>query len=358
MSKRASSRHRCRVTEGRTAGELAERLGGRLVGDPATGFDHFDSLEAAGEGALSFATSPRYGEALKGSGASVVLLSEALLAFRSSGTAIVVDNPHAAFALAVQWFLGDADPKGGIHPSAVVAEEAQVHPEASIGPQCVIGAGTWIGAGAIIGPGCVIGRQVCIGEQSELVARVTVLDDVRIGRRCVIQPGAVIGSEGFGLARDGGRWLRVPQLGTVLIGDDVDIGANTTVDRGAIEDTVIADGAKLDNLIQIAHNVEIGEHSAIAGCAGLAGSSKVGRHCSLAGGVGLAGHLQLADNVHVTGMSMVTRSITQPGIYSAGTPLDTNRNWHRNAVRFKQLDQMARRLARLERGDDHDNQSG
>jgi len=165
----------------------------------------------------------------------------------------------------------------------------------------------------------------------------------------VIQPGAVIGSEGFGLAKDRGRWVRVPQLGTVVIGNDVDIGANTTIDRGAIQDTVISDGVKLDNLIQIAHNVEVGEHSAIAGCAGLAGSSRVGRHCTLAGGVGLAGHLTLADNVHVTGMSMVTRSLSEPGVYSAGTPLDTNRNWHRNAVRFKQLDQMARRLAELER---------
>jgi len=330
------------------AGQLAERIGGRLVGDPATRFDRVDSLANADSGALSFATSSRFAQALSKTAASVVLLTEELLPFCPS-TAVVVDNPHVAFAQVAQWFLQDERPEPGVHPTAVIADDVELGEGVVVGPQCVIGEGTRLGKGVVLGPSCVLGRRVSIDADTLLVARVTILDRVRIGARCVIQPGAVIGSEGFGLAMDRGRWVRVPQLGTVVIGDDVDIGANTTIDRGAIQDTMIADGAKLDNLIQIAHNVEVGEHSAIAGCAGLAGSSRVGRHCTLAGGVGLAGHLTLADNVHVTGMSMVTRSLSEPGVYSAGTPLDTNRNWHRNAVRFKQLDQMARRLAELER---------
>ncbi|MFP4154665.1 MAG: UDP-3-O-(3-hydroxymyristoyl)glucosamine N-acyltransferase [Halothiobacillaceae bacterium] len=335
------------MAEGMTVGEVAELVGGRVVGDRDQRVDHVDSLERAGPGALTFATGSRFSRLLSATGASAVLLEEPLLG-RCPTTAVVVDNAHVAFALAAREFAPSVETPAGIHASAVVDPGARVDQTAVVGPLCVVESGALIGPGVLLGPGCHVARDARIGADSRLVSRVTVLERVRIGARCLLQPGVVVGSEGFGLALDQGRWVRVPQLGSVVIGDDVDIGANTTIDRGAIQDTVIADGVKLDNLIQIAHNVEIGEHSAIAGCAGLAGSSRVGRHCTLAGGVGLAGHLELADNVHVTGMSMVTRSIREAGVYSAGTPLDTNRNWHRNAVRFKQLDRMARRLDELE----------
>lgn len=262
---------------------------------------------------------------------------------------LLVEQPRLAFARVLERLYPRAEPEAGVHPSALVAADAVIDPTAHVSAQVVIGAGTRIEAGAQIGPGCVIGRQVVIGADSRLLAQVTVLDDSLIGARCVLQPGVVIGSDGFGLVREQGAWRRVPQVGRVVIGNDVDVGANTTIDRGALDDTVIDDGVKLDNLIQIGHNVRIGAHSAIAGCAGLAGSSEVGRHCTLGGGVGLAGHLTLADNVHITGMSMVTRSIHRPGVYSAGTPLDSNERWHRNAARFKQLDQLARRVRQLEK---------
>lgn len=262
---------------------------------------------------------------------------------------LVVDQPKLAFARVLERLYALPARPAGVHPSAVVDESASIDPSARIEAQVSIGAGARIGPEVVIGPGCVVGPNVVIGESTRLLARVTVLDDSLIGARCVIQPGVVIGSDGFGLAQDNGVWRRVPQVGRVVIGNDVDVGANTTIDRGALDDTVIADGVKLDNLIQIAHNVRIGEHSAVAGCAGLAGSSEVGRHCTLGGGVGLAGHLSLADNVHITGMSMVTRSIHRPGVYSAGTPLDTNERWHRNAARFKQLDRLVRRVKQLEK---------
>lgn len=266
-----------------------------------------------------------------------------------STSCLVVNQPRVAFARVLERLYALPVSPAGVHPSAVVDESANIDPSARIEAQVSIGVGARVGPKAVIGPGCVIGSNVVIGEATRLLARVTVLDDSLIGARCVVQPGVVIGSDGFGLAQDNGIWRRVPQVGRVVIGNDVDIGANTTIDRGALDDTVIADGVKLDNLIQIAHNVRIGEHSAIAGCAGLAGSSEVGRYCTLGGGVGLAGHLSLTDNVHITGMSMVTRSIHQPGVYSAGTPLDTNERWHRNAARFKQLDRLARRVKQLEK---------
>jgi len=343
---------------GVSAGTLAQWVGGEVRGDPECRITGLASLDAATPTQLAFFTGNRKGVSPGESGAGVVVTQASSLSRLSAETtAIVVHNPQLAFARIAERLYPRRRPEPGIHPDARVHADARIDPDASVGPFVVIGAGCSIAAGAVIGTGSVLSSNVRIGADTELVARVTVLDDCEIGRRCLIQPGVVIGSDGFGLVNDGGRWARVPQLGRVIIGDDVDIGANTTIDRGALDDTLIDEGAKLDNLIQIAHNVEIGAHSAIAGCAGLAGSSKVGRHCTLGGGVGLAGHLTLADNVHVTGMSMVTRSIRQPGVYSAGTPLDTNVHWHRNAVRFKQLDRMAQRLNDLERRCSDDDQN-
>ncbi|MGK0673256.1 MAG: UDP-3-O-(3-hydroxymyristoyl)glucosamine N-acyltransferase [Halothiobacillaceae bacterium] len=328
-------------------GELAERIGARLLGDPDHDVLRVATLEQDDPHALGFIQDAAYLSALKAKKAGVVILPPV---FEQAyvGPRLLSDTPQLSFARAAR-LLHPRPVRQGIHPSAWVETGAQIDATAWIGPLTVVARGAKIGAGVQIGPQCFVGEGSSIGTDTELVARVTLLDGVRIGARCIIHPGAVIGSDGFGLAHAHSHWERVPQLGGVLIGDDVDIGANTTVDRGTLGDTVIANGVKIDNLVQIAHNVVIGEHTAIAGCAGLAGSSRVGRHCMLAGGVGLAGHLELADRVQVTGMSMVTRSIRQPGVYSAGTPLDTNQKWRRNAARFKHLDDMARRIEALER---------
>ncbi len=342
-----------------TVGEIADWLDARGMDGAIDVAPDEAATRITGAASLACATAEqvsyydgdrRSAELAATSGAGLVLTNEAgRRQLPEASCCLVVDQPRLAFARVLERLYALPARPAGVHASAVVDEGATIDPSARIEAQVSIGAGACIGPKVVIGPGCVIGSNVVIGEATRLLARVTVLDDSLIGARCVIQPGVVIGSDGFGLAQDNGVWRRVPQVGRVVIGNDVDIGANTTIDRGALDDTVIADGVKLDNLIQIAHNVRIGEHSAIAGCAGLAGSSEVGRHCTLGGGVGLAGHLTLADNVHITGMSMVTRSIHRPGVYSAGTPLDTNERWHRNAARFKQLDRLARRVKQLEK---------
>jgi UDP-3-O-[3-hydroxymyristoyl] glucosamine N-acyltransferase len=206
-----------------------------------------------------------------------------------------------------------------------------------------------IAEGCEIGPGCVIGVDAEVGKDTKLIANVTLCHQVKIGSNVILHPGVVIGADGFGLAVDEGRWIKVPQVGTVLIGDDVEIGANTTVDRGAIEDTVIGKGVKLDNLIQIGHNVHIDDHTAIAACTAIAGSTRIGKHCAIGGCVGIVGHLEITDNVTITGMSHVSQAITEPGVYSSGTPLEENNKWHRNFIRLKQLDEMARRLRKMEK---------
>lgn len=336
--------------------ELAERLGARVVGEGDCRVSRVATLTSAGKGDIAFITHKRYRNQLAETRAAAVLLTEADLEFARDGIhSLVVEDPYLAYARVAGWLNPEPDEGSGVHPSAVVDPAADIHASAGVGPQCVIEAGAVIGADCSLGPGCVVGRDVMIGKGGRLVANVTVCHGSRIGERVLIHPGVVIGADGFGLANDQGRWVKIPQLGRVVIGDDVDIGANTTIDRGAIEDTVIEDGVKIDNLVQVAHNVHIGAHSAIAGCAGIAGSARIGKHCALGGGVGIVGHLQIADNVIVTGMSMVSHTITEPGVYSSGTPLQENAKWHRNYVRFKQLDDMARRLKRLEKQLDEKN---
>ncbi|MBN2872394.1 MAG: UDP-3-O-(3-hydroxymyristoyl)glucosamine N-acyltransferase [Halothiobacillaceae bacterium] len=339
------------ASQSATLGDIAAWLDAEVSHEAATRITGAASLASATGEEMSYYDGDRKSAVTAaGTRAGLVVTNEAGRALLPATVpVVVVTDPRLGFALVLDRLYARPESAGGIHPTAVIAADALIDPSAQIGPQSVIGGGSRVEAGAEIGPGCVIGRHVVIGARTRLIGRVSVLDDSVIGARCVLQPGVVVGSDGFGLVRDGDAWRRVPQIGRVLIGDDVDIGANTTIDRGALDDTVIDDGVKLDNLIQIAHNVRIGADSAIAGCAGLAGSSEVGRHCTLGGGVGLAGHLTLTDNVHVTGMSMVTRSIHRPGVYSAGTPLDRNDRWHRNAARFKQLDRLARRVKQLEK---------
>ena len=330
-----------------TLGELAAQVGAELHGDAACRIDCVAPLDRARPGAIAFLNNPRFRRHLATTAASAVILRQEDLA-DCDVPALVSVNPHLTYARVATLLYPLPPQPQGIHASAVIETGSDVAASAWIGPHCVVEAGAVIGAEVFIGPACVIGARAHIGAGSRLEARVTVCHDVRIGKRALIYPGAVIGSDGFGLANDAGTWVRVPQLGTLTIGDDVEIGANTTIDRGALDDTVIEDGVKLDNLIQVAHNVRIGAHTAIAGCVGIAGSASIGKRCTVGGGVGIAGHLEIADDVHLTGMTFVTKSITAPGLYSSGMPAETNRQWHRSIARYRKLDDMAARIKALE----------
>ena len=326
-----------------TAASLAERFGLQLHGDGSRAVTGVGTLASATIGQLSFLANPRYRGQLASTSASVVVVREDDLAL-CPAIALVAADPYVAFARIAALFESKPARVAGIHASAVVAEDAIVAETASIGPHVSIGARSRIGAGAMIGPGCVIGDDCEVGDDCELVARVTLVTRVRLGRRVLIHPGAVIGADGFGIAMDHGHWIKVPQLGGVLIGDDCEIGANTTIDRGALGNTVLEDDVRLDNQIQIGHNVRIGAHTAMAGCSAVAGSASIGRHCLIGGGAGILGHLDVCDRVVITAMTLVTHSIKEPGEYSSGTPLMDNRSWRKSAARFKQLDTLARRL--------------
>ena len=326
-----------------TVAELAERFSLELRGDGALRVRGVGTLAHAGRDQLSFLANPKYRNQLASTEAGVVVM-RAADAEAYAGTALVADDPYTAFAKLAAVFEEVAAREPGIHRLADVHPDAQVSPGAHVGAFSSIGARSRIDTGAIIGAGCVIGEDCVVGTGSELIARVTLVTRVRVGRRVRIHPGAVIGADGFGLAMDGGRWIKVPQLGGVVVGDDCEIGANTCIDRGAIEDTVLEEDVRLDNLIQIGHNVRIGAHTAMAGTVAVAGSAKIGRYCMIAGGAGIAGHLEICDRVVVTAMSLVTSSINEPGEYSSGTGLMDNRSWRKNAARFRQLDKMARQL--------------
>jgi UDP-3-O-[3-hydroxymyristoyl] glucosamine N-acyltransferase len=280
----------------------------------------------------------------------VVVLREADAEARD-GTALVARDPYTAFAMIAALFEQRPARAPGIHPTAAVDPAAEVDATAYVGPHVAIGARSRIGAGAIVGPGCVVGDDCEVGDGCELVARVTLVTRVRLGKRVLVHPGAVLGADGFGIAMDHGRWIKVPQLGGVVVGDDCEIGANTTIDRGALGDTVLEEDVRLDNQIQVGHNVRIGAHTAMAGCAAVAGSATIGRHCLVGGGAGILGHLEVCDRVVITAMSLVTHSIREPGEYSSGTPLMDNRSWRRSAARFKQLDRIARAVPSAGAGD-------
>lgn len=332
----------------RTLEEIARLAGGRLVGDGAIEVTGVGTLAGAGPGQIAFLANRQYRPQLRATAASAVLLAEDDRGDCPTN-AIVVADPYLAYARVAGLFTADEPPAAGVHPAATVDPEARVAEDVSIAAGCVIGAGAVVESGCRIGPGCIIEDGVRLGPDCHLIARVTLHRGSLVGARARLLAGAVIGSDGFGFANDQGRWVRVPQLGGVRLGDDVEVGANTTIDRGAIEDTVIEDGVKLDNQIQVAHNVHIGADTAIAGCVGIAGSTTIGRQCAIGGGVGIVGHLEITDRVIITAMSLVSQSIKEPGVYSSGTPLERNDRWHRNWVRHKQLDDMARRLKALER---------
>ncbi|MEN1957741.1 UDP-3-O-(3-hydroxymyristoyl)glucosamine N-acyltransferase [Luteimonas sp. MJ204] len=331
-----------------TAAALAERFGLVLRGDGGVAVDSVATLSGAGPRQLSFLANPRYRGQLAGSDAGVVVVREGD-AEGLERTLLVARDPYVAFAKIAALFDPAPVANAGVHASAVVDASAEVDPSAEIGPFTCIGARSRIGAGAIIGPGCVIGEDCVVGAGSRLVARATLVRRVRLGERVLVHPGAVLGADGFGLAMDAGRWIKVPQQGGVLVGDDCEIGANTTIDRGAIEDTVLEEDVRLDNQIQIGHNVRIGAHTAMAGCSAVAGSAVIGRYCLVGGGAGILGHLAICDRVVITSMALVTHSIDVPGEYSSGTPIMDNRSWRKSAARFKQLDALARQVQALEK---------
>ncbi len=329
-----------------TAAALAERFGLALRGDGATAIDSVATLAGAGPGQLSFLSNPRYRSQLAESAAGIVVVREDD-AEGLDRTLLVARDPYVAFAKIAALFDPPPAANPGVHPSAVVDASAEVDPAAEIGPLAFVGARSRIGAGAIVGPGCVIGEDCVVGVGSRLVARVSLVRRVRLGERVLVHPGAVLGADGFGLAMDAGRWIKVPQQGGVVVGDDCEIGANTTIDRGAIEDTVLGEDVRLDNQIQIAHNVRIGAHTAMAGCVAVAGSTTIGRYCLIGGAAGIVGHISICDRVTITAMALVTASIDEPGEYSSGTPLMDNRSWRRSAARFRQLDALARQVQAL-----------
>jgi UDP-3-O-[3-hydroxymyristoyl] glucosamine N-acyltransferase len=331
-----------------TLGQLSERLNAELRGDPELVISGLATLQDANPNQLSFLANAQYKKYLSETKAGAVLLHPAE-AEGYGGNKLIIANPYLAYAHLSHLFDRKPCPQPGIHATAIVAEDAFVDPSASVGAYAVIESGACIDAGVTIGAHSVVGARSRVGEGGWLAPRVTLYHDVIIGRRVVIQSGAVIGGEGFGFANHQGKWEKIAQLGGVSIGDDVEIGANTTIDRGALANTVISDGVKLDNQIMIAHNVQIGEHTAMAACVGISGSTKIGRHCTIAGGVGMVGHIEVCDNVFVTGMTMVTRSINEPGAYSSGTAMQPAADWRKSAARIRHLDDMARRLQLLEK---------
>lgn len=332
---------------GITLGELAVRFGCTLRGDPDVVVQRVATLELATSDALCFLANPKYRPHLAGTRAAAVVL-DADSAGLCPTAALIARNPYLTYARIAALLHPAPLLSPGIHASAVVHASAQVDASVHVGPNAVVGAGSVIGARAVIGPGCVLGERVVIGADTRLMANVTLCDDTRVGERCIINPNAVIGSEGFGFAPDPAKgWVKVPQVGAVRIGNDVEIGASTTIDRGAIGDTVIEDGVKLDNQIQIAHNVRIGAHTAMAAFVGVSGSTTIGSRCMIAGQVGIAGHLSICDNVVVTGKSMVSASISKPGVYSGALHVEESRKFRRNAARFAQLDDLAKELKRL-----------
>jgi UDP-3-O-[3-hydroxymyristoyl] glucosamine N-acyltransferase len=328
-----------------TVGELAVRFGCTLKGDPQTRVSRVGTLEAAQPDALTFLANPRYRRFLQATKAGAVVL-EPKFADECPTAALLAKNPYATYARIAALLHPQPASPAGWHATAVVDPSASIDPTASIGAHVVIGAGAVVGARCVIGPGCVILDDVCLGADTRLTANVTVCKSVVIGERCILHPGVVIGADGFGLAPDAGAWIKVPQVGSVRLGNDVEVGANTTIDRGAIADTVLEDGVKLDNQIQIGHNVRIGAHTVIAGCSGVSGSTTIGARCMLGGQVGVAGHLTICDDVVLTGKSFVSGNIHKPGYYSSGLTVDETTRFRKNAARFNQLDELVRELRR------------
>lgn len=334
-------------------GDLATRFGCELVGDPETVVTHVATLANAGPEALSFFANPAYRARLQNTAAAAVVLGPGDAEI-CPVAALVAGEPYATYARIAGLLHPPESLPPGIHASAVVDTSAKVADSAYVGPHAVIGPGSVVAEHAAIGANAVVGPRCRIGRHTRLHANVTLVQDVTIGERGIVHPGAVIGADGFGNARGDAGWIKVPQIGGVRIGDDVEIGANTTIDRGAIEDTVLENGVRLDNLVQIAHNVHLGEHTAMASLSGISGSTVVGRRCMFGGQSGVVGHISICDDVVVGGATMISKDIREPGFYTGSFPAEKDRDWKRKVARFRRLDELAGRVKRLEGDDDRD----
>jgi UDP-3-O-[3-hydroxymyristoyl] glucosamine N-acyltransferase len=328
-------------------GELAVRFGCELRGNPDTLVERVGTLANADNQSVAFLSESRNRRELTATRAAVVVLDRSA-ADSCPTAALICDNPRATFARITELLHpGPAHPPG-VHASAFVSPTARIDSTAHIGPLAMVGDRAVVGPRVYVGPRCIVEEDVTLGEDVRLVASVTLCYGVTIGARTVIQPGAVIGGDGFGFAPEQGRWVKVPQVGSVRIGPDVEIGANTTIDRGAIEDTVVEEGVKLDNQIQLGHNVRVGAHTVIAGCTGISGSTVIGKHCIIGGACGIAGHLTIGDQVVITGFGMVSRSLAGPGVYSSGLPITESKVWRRQVARVRNLESLVQRVKKLE----------
>jgi UDP-3-O-[3-hydroxymyristoyl] glucosamine N-acyltransferase len=340
-------------SSGMTVSELAQRLNIEYQGNGDQRILSVASFKTATTSDLCFLQSDAYLPQLLNSQCGAVIVPDGFDQETSTAARLIAKNPHKTFVEAIYLLKPELSPEAvyqtDIHPSAQIDNSAVLGEHIQIGANCIIGKRVTIGNNVRIGAGCIVQDGVHIGDRSHLVSNVTLCHDITLGERVILHPGVVIGSDGFGLVYDAGEWIKIPHLGSVKIGDRVEIGANTTVDRGALDNTVIENGVKLDNLIQVAHNVHIGENTAIAACVGIAGSAIIGKNCRISGAAVVLGHLTVTDNVTITAMSLVTKSIKQSGTYSSGTPLMENHLWHRNNVRYKSLDRMAKTISRLEK---------
>ncbi len=334
-----------------TLADIAERLKAKIIGDASVSISSLASLEKAVEGDLTFlGDDKRYHKHLEKTKASAVLLTENKVG-DCPAVALVVENPQLAFSQVAALFKPKENFPSGVHPTAIVGDDCKIDASAHIGPFCVIADNVSIGANTVIEAHCVLKSRVTIGKDCHLYPRVTCYSDVVLANKNTIHSGAVIGADGFGLIDDNGKWAKVPQLGGVKTGDQVEIGANTTIDRGALEDTTIGTGVKIDNQVQIAHNVIVGDHTAIAGCVGIAGSTRIGKHCILGGGVAVNGHIDITDGVILAAMSAVSSSIKEPGVY-AGQPSLPRQKWQRNIVHYRNLDNLVKRVRNLEKSNE------
>ncbi|XKM13870.1 UDP-3-O-(3-hydroxymyristoyl)glucosamine N-acyltransferase [Orbaceae bacterium ac157xtp] len=331
-----------------TLNELAQKLDAKVVGAGETVITGIASMTSAQKGQITFLSDKKYQNELRNCQATAVVITEDSLPYWQ-GDALIVGNPYLAYARLAQILDTTPEPANGIAPSAVISKNAKLGNNVSIGANAVIEENVIIGDNTIIGAGCFIGKNSKIGANTKLWANVSIYHNIVIGDHCLVQSGAVIGSDGFGYANDHGKWIKIPQLGRVIIGNNVEIGASTTIDRGALDDTIIRDGVIIDNQCQIAHNDYIGEHTAVAGGVIMAGSLKIGKYCLIGGASVINGHMEICDKVTVTGMGMVMRPITEPGVYSSGIPLQDNKSWRKTAALVLHINEMNNRLKALEK---------
>tara|TARA_B100000795_G_scaffold167612_1_gene126191 strand:+ start:456 stop:1481 length:1026 start_codon:yes stop_codon:yes gene_type:complete len=333
-----------------TLAQIALHVDGVIIGDAECEISNVSTLQAANSQQISFLANSKYKKYLSNSQAGAVIVNKEMAGLVKN-SAIIVEDPYVAYAKIATLLNPPKKITTGISSTATVGVGVTISKTVSIGPQVVIEANVKLADGVVIGAGTVLQDGVIVGENTLIAANVTICHDVEIGENVVIHPGVVIGADGFGIVNDKGKWIKIPQIGRVKVGNYVEIGANTTIDRGAIEDTVIGNGVKLDNQIQVGHNVIIGNNTVIAGCSGIAGSTIIGENCIIGGGVGIGGHIKIVDNVIITGMSMVTKSLTEAGIYSSGIPAEPTSQWHKNVVRYRQMDKLVARVKKLEHPD-------